>query len=224
MKRVSFIALALLLLAALSCKKDIKPLTVTDFDGNVYKTVKIGNQIWMAENLKTTHYRKGEAIENVTDNQQWASKVTGAYCDNLNIVDFGKTYGHLYNWYAVNDQRNLAPVGWHVATDEEWLLLANSVGGVDVAGAKLREAGTAHWVTTSEDIKNEFEFTALPAGLNTGISPAFFGGLHQLALFWTSNMFDADKAKIAGINYTEKTLFFENQSKKLGLSVRCVKD
>lgn len=93
--------------------------TVTDIDGNVYQTIKIGNQWWMAKNLKVTHYRNGEAIPNITNDSEWINLSTGAYCaynnDNGNIA----TYGLLYNWYTVVDSRNIAPSGWHVPTDDE---------------------------------------------------------------------------------------------------------
>lgn len=105
--------------------------TVTDIDGNVYQTVKIGNQWWMAENLKVSHYQNSDAIPNVTNNSDWGNLSTGAYCaynnDNVNI----STYGLLYNWYAVADSRELAPTGWHVPTDEEWKQLEMSLGMSD---------------------------------------------------------------------------------------------
>ena len=95
------------------------PETVTDIDGNTYQTVKIGNQVWMAENLKVTHYRSGDAIPNVTDNTDWILLTTSAYCNYDNNVDNVATYGRLYNWYAVNDSHNIAPVDWHVPTYAE---------------------------------------------------------------------------------------------------------
>ena len=93
--------------------------TMTDQDGNVYETVKIGNQWWMAENLKVTQYRNGDAIPNVTDADQWSSLTAGAYCGYENNLGNVSTYGCLYNWYAVNDSRNIAPSGWQVPTDAE---------------------------------------------------------------------------------------------------------
>ena len=99
--------------------------TVTDIDGNIYQTVKIGNQWWMAENLKVTHYRNGEAIPNVTDNATWTGLTTGAYCEYNNDVNNVATYGRLYNWYAVDDSRNIAPAGWHVASDRGVATIGN---------------------------------------------------------------------------------------------------
>lgn len=93
---------------------------VTDIDGNTYKTVKIGNQWWIAENLKVTHYRNGDAIPEVTDNEQWKNLNSGAYCAYDNNESNAAVYGYLYNWYAMNDSRNIAPEGWYVPSDEEW--------------------------------------------------------------------------------------------------------
>jgi uncharacterized protein (TIGR02145 family) len=131
--------------------------TVTDIDGNVYQTVTIGTQVWMKENLKVTHYRNGEAIPNVTDGNVWGALTTGAYCEYNNDVNNVATYGRLYISYAVADNRNIAPTGWHVPSDAEWKQLemtlgmsqaqADSVGwhGAPVGG-KLKEAGTTHWL------------------------------------------------------------------------------
>ena len=114
--------------------------TVTDIDGNVYRTVKIGTQVWMAEKLKTTRYRNGDPIPNVTDNPQWISLKTGALCWYKNDEANKATYGSLYNWFAVADSRNIAPVGWHVPSDEEWTTLTTCLGGEFFAGGKLIEA------------------------------------------------------------------------------------
>ncbi|MCK4448089.1 MAG: fibrobacter succinogenes major paralogous domain-containing protein, partial [Candidatus Marinimicrobia bacterium] len=130
--------------------------TVTDIDGNTYQTVKIGDQWWMAENLKVTHYRNGDPIPNVTDNTDWSNLTTGAYCNYDNNASYVTTYGRLYNWYTVNDSRYIAPSGWHVPTDEELKELEMYLGmsqsqadytgyrGTD-EGGKLKETGTTHW-------------------------------------------------------------------------------
>ena len=114
--------------------------TVTDIDGNVYHKVKIGTQIWMIEDLKTTKYRNGDSITNIVLDKLWSNLTKGAYC---NIMDHGnKTtdLGTLYNWYAVNDVRNIAPKGWHVPTDVEWKILIDYLGGQDIAGWELKES------------------------------------------------------------------------------------
>ena len=110
--------------------------TVTDIDGNLYYTVKIGEQWWMLENLRVTHYRNGDAIPNVTDDAEWEGLSTGAYCDYDNDPANVATYGRLYNWYAVGDSRNIAPAGWHVPSDDEWQTLVDYLGGSSVAGGE----------------------------------------------------------------------------------------
>lgn len=148
---------------------------VIDIDGNVYQIVTIGTQVWMAENLKVTHYRNGDVIPNVTDGPTWAGLTTGAYCEYDNNVASVATYGRLYNWYAAVDTRNIAPDGWHVPSDEEWKQLetylgmsqaeADAIGlrGSD-EGGMLKETGTSHWDSPNTGATNESGFTALPGG------------------------------------------------------------
>jgi uncharacterized protein (TIGR02145 family) len=159
------------------CKKDddIAPIlfntsifygSTTDQNGNTYKTVTIGTQVWMAENLRTTNYRNGDPIPNVTDATSWDNLKTGAYCYYDNNNKYINVYGFLYNWYAVTDSRNLAPAGWHVPTTDEWEVLSNFLGGASYwwMEKKLREAGGNHWIY-SIDATNESGFTALPGGM-----------------------------------------------------------
>lgn len=129
----------------LSCKKNTTtpdPNTVKDIDGNVYKTVKIGNQTWMAENLRTTKYRNGDPIQLITDPNVWKILNSGAYQGPF--LSDQPEYGNFYNWFAVSDPRNIAPEGWHVATDAEFTELASFLGGNAIAGNKLKETGTTH--------------------------------------------------------------------------------
>lgn len=138
--------------------------TVTDSDGNVYNTVTIGTQVWMAENLRTTKYKDNTAIPLVTDNTAWTNLSTPGYCWYNNDAATNKsTYGALYNWYTVNTGK-LCPTGWHVPTDAEWSTLTTCLGGVGVAGGKLKEAGTSHWMSPNVGATNETGFTALPSG------------------------------------------------------------
>ncbi len=139
--------------------------TVTDIDGNVYKTIIIGNQTWMAEDLRTMHYRNGDAIPNVTEDSIWGGLEAGAYCNYNNTEDLDTiaTYGRLYNWYAVNDTRGLAPKGWHVPDINDWLILIDYLGGDTIASKHLKEADDLHWVRYNE-ADNSSGFTALPAG------------------------------------------------------------
>jgi uncharacterized protein (TIGR02145 family) len=138
-----------------------------DIDGNIYETVKIGTQIWMAENLKTSHYRNGSAIKEIEDNTTWANiekagASTPGWCYYNGTAINNPTYGKLYNWYAVNDSRHLCPTGWHVPTDVEFQLLSNDLGGDEVAGGKMK--ATTLWTAPNTGADNSSGFSALPAG------------------------------------------------------------
>jgi len=196
--------------------------TITDIDGNVYKTVKIGTQVWMAENLKVTHYRNGDPILNITDNTQWDSLTTGAYCNYNNDPNNAITYGRLYNWYAVTDSRNLAPIGWRVPTDAEWQTLINYLGGDDVAGGKIKEAGTTHWSSPNTGATNESGFTALPGGYRYYYG--YFLNLGDLANFWSSTERNSDDAWYRVLYFNNAAVYRCNDSKRSGLSVRLVRD
>lgn len=139
--------------------------TIKDMDNNNYNTVKIGNQIWMLENLKTTKYSNGNTIANISDSTLWGTQTLGAFCWYKNDKDKYKgTYGALYNWYAVKTGK-LCPSGWHVPTDAEWLTLGDYLGGEEVSGGKLKEVGTIHWRNPNNGATNESGFTALPGGI-----------------------------------------------------------
>ncbi len=122
------------------------PLTISDADGNTYATVAIGTQVWMKENLKSTKYNDGTSISLVTVASDWTALRTHGYCWYDNNVSYQNIYGALYNWYTVNSGK-LCPSGWHVPTDNEWTTLINYLGGASIAGSKLKEAGTVHWVS-----------------------------------------------------------------------------
>ena len=196
--------------------------TVTDIDGNVYKTIKIGDQWWMAENLKVTHYRDGTSIPHVTDNNEWAGLTTGAYCAYDNNESNVDTYGYLYNWYAVGDNRNIAPNGWHVPTDEEWQTLVVYLGGYSVAGGKLKEAGTEHWNSPNTGATNESGFCALPGGYREW-SNGILKGMGAVAYFWLSKENNYSPAWSVNNMYPE-VVYRYDYNKKYGYSVRCVKD
>jgi uncharacterized protein (TIGR02145 family) len=198
--------------------------TVTDIDGNVYQTVKIGDQWWMAENLKVTHYRNGDTIPNVTDPSAWNVLTTGAYCAYDNNIANVAVYGRLYNWFAVDDSRNMAPAGWHVPTDAEWQTLVDYLGGGAVAGGKMKEAGTAHWANPNTGATNESGFTGLPGGGRGGNGP--YSGLGNGAGFWTSteNEYISDAAWNRNLTYNHPEVIHDYSGKKSGVSVRCVKD
>ena len=156
----SSLLLVLMFVCSVAVAQGSDDETVTDFDGNVYKTVKIGNQVWMAENLRTTHYSDGTPVESFVMNQDEA---------NADI------YGRLYRWDAalrgsrvrdgeVETVQGVSPVGWHIPSDEEWKELIEYLGGEEVAGGKLKEVGNAHWSKPNSGAEDESGFTALPTG------------------------------------------------------------
>jgi len=207
--------------------------TVKDIEGNVYKTVKIGDQWWMAENLKVTRYRNGDAILRVPDNTQWSELISGAYCNYNNNVKNVATYGRLYNWQAVNDPRGLAPAGWHIPTDEEWKQLEIYLGmsqteADDIswrgapAGGKLKESGTVHWMSPNTGASNESGFSAIPGGYRD--SNGSFGGLGSDAHFWSATEGTIRGAFRRYLSYDNADISRYNYRKPFGFSVRCVKD
>jgi uncharacterized protein (TIGR02145 family) len=200
--------------------------TLTDQEGNIYKTVKIGTQTWMAENLRTTKYRNGDAIANVKPEDKWPYITEGAYCNYKNTLDLDTiaTYGRLYNWFAATDDRNLAPDGWHVSTDEDWNVL-NTFLGTDLAGGKLKEEGTKHWVDKNLGATNETGFTALPGGMRHLQSPVnSFTTMGYYGQWWSIDKINP--SNIYGRNIA--SLFIDvirnTRYKTEGQSVRCVKD
>jgi len=191
--------------------------TVVDTVGNVYKTVKIGNQWWMAENLRTTKYRNGSDIVNVTDSLVWSGLKTAAYCYNKNNVDNGSTYGALYNWYAVNDARKLAPKGWHIATDEEWSALVTFLGLTP--GTKLKSK--TGW--TSGNGIDSYGFSALPGG-NRG-NGGVFENIGTFGFWWSSTeLTSTNNAWFRYINNANPSVDKNYVNKSNGYSIRCVKD
>ena len=196
---------------------------MSDIDGNVYKTVTIGTQEWMAENLRTTTYNDGTSISNVTDFLEWSSLNTGAYCNYNHTLDEDTiaTFGRMYNWHAVNTGK-LAPKGWHVPTDADWATLCNYLGGETVAGGKLREAGTLHWQTPNTGATNESGFTALPAGNRYYLD--VFDGIGFMGAWWSASEDIVDFALIRYMFSDNTLLVREIERKASGKSVRCVKD
>jgi uncharacterized protein (TIGR02145 family) len=196
---------------------------ITDIDGNAYYTITIGLQVWMMGNLKTTHYQDGSSLSNITDSVQWYSLSTGAYCYSQNdSVTLVKTYGRLYNWYAVTDSRNICPVGWHVPTDKEWIVLIAYLSGDSIAGGKMKEPGTAHWKSPNSGATNESGFLALPGGargyLSTFLNVGYYG------FFWSSTEVSTVYAYGYSLSSDNILCSRSNNYKYYGLSVRCVKD
>ncbi len=197
---------------------------MVDIEGNVYRTVKIGNQTWMAENLRTTKYNDGQDIPLVAGSYAWGSLTTPGYCWLNNDQTNKNIYGALYNWYAA-DADKLAPTGWHVPDDEDWAVLVSYLGGESVAGGKLKEVGTIHWGSPNTGATDEAGFTALPSGYRNydgigGFTPDGLG-----AFFWSSTH-DSDNHARGVILLNDSSDVDGSRSvwKSYGRSVRLIKD
>lgn len=238
MKKIFLIAL-ILTVTIFSCKKDNKELvdnepvtTATDIDGNVYHTIIIGTQTWMIENLKTTKYRNGDLITHIADGLVWNTTSTEAYCDYDNNSANVSTYGRLYNWYAVNDSRKIAPAGWHVPSDAEFTTLINYLGGNDQAYNKLKENGTTHWAADSllgpNAGTNSSGFLALPSGLRGSCCPSPFHAMCTGGYWWTSTEYFPGMGVHNGWHLymlnSENAVKLGNDDMLAGMSVRCIKD
>jgi len=223
----SIVLMGFVLIFSIGCKKDnLKPDSsafgsMLDIDGNVYKTITIGGQIWMAENLKTTKYRNGTSITNAEGVTEWINDTAGAYCNYNNDANNSIIYGKLYNWNAVNNGQNIAPTGWHVPSKAEWEILITYLGEQD-AGSKLKENGTTHWnYFPYTEGTNQTGFTALPGGcrLETGV----FTNIGDNGYWWTSTEY-GELSYSRTISYKSKNVINYNYFRKAGFSVRCVKD
>lgn len=213
--------------------------TVTDIDGNTYTTIEIGTQVWMMENLRTTTYRDGTPIPNVTDDSEWAGLSSGAYCNYANDGANGYTYGRLYNGYAVDDSRNIAPEGWHVATGDEVSTLIHFVSGTNPimngTGARLKEVGTDHWQSPNPYADNSSAFTALPGGFRMVLPTTEFMFLGNRGIWWATGTWGGAGEKNYFYMRHDSHMFYGSQSGDVyprtptynlgnGYSVRCVKD
>ena len=183
--------------------------------------VTIGTQTWTASNLNVTTYRNGDIIPEVTDPVEWESLTTGAWCHYNNDPANEAVYGKLYNWHAVNDPRGLAPAGWHVPTDAEWTVLTDYLGGESVAGGKLKEAGTTHWIAPNTDAINNYDFTALPGGYRA--NDGGYDGIGVNGGWWSSSENGTDNAWGRGLSYYYGDAYRVNGYKEDGFSVRLVK-
>ena len=209
-----------------SQNKDKPPVIVSDIDSNVYHVVHIGDQTWLKENLRVTHYRNGDPIPKVTDVTEWCTLTTGAYCYYDNDETNNETYGCLYNWYAVDDSRKIAPEGWHVPNDSEWTILTEFLGGEVVAGGKMKETGTTHWESPNTDAINESGFSALPGGYRGSNGSYYSMGSH--ANFWSSteegDFIDCPWARFRYLYYDNSEVGYGEIDGLQGISVRCVRD
>jgi uncharacterized protein (TIGR02145 family) len=203
---------------------------MTDIDGNEYLTVKIGNQWWMAENLITTHYKNGDPIPRVLETGEWDSLVTGAYCDYDDSDSISQKYGRLYNWYAVDDSRGLAPEGWRVPTYDDWAELVvyldsaahiseNSGFGTE-QGGKLKETGYEHWSSSNRWALNSVGFNARGGGYR--YKHNIYYGLKVYSRMWSSSS-DSTFAYNARLESSDAILYFNGAAKLFGYNVRCIK-
>ncbi len=198
--------------------------SVTDIDGNVYKTITIGTQTWMAENLRTTKYNDGTAIPKITSDTEWKNLSTGAYCtyNNTTRADSISVFGCLYNWHAVNTGK-LSPSGWHVPSKAEWQTLIDYLGGMDIAGGKMKETSFLHWNSPNTGATNESGFTALPAGERYG-DVGTFAKLNYNACFWSSTPEGPSTAWGRNLSDILASSLQDGDSRNNGWSIRCIKD
>lgn len=195
---------------------------VKDKDGNVFKTATIGTQEWTSENLNVEYYRNGDVIPQIKDKEEWSKLRTGAWCYYENNSENKKTYGKLYNWYAVNDPRGLAPKGWHIPSNEEWTQLTDYLGGYAVAGGKLKAATL--WESPNTGAKNSSGFTAFPGGRRRFKKDFDFSGIATSGYFWSSTEINDDEAWVHTLYFASSDVERLENYKKNGLSVRCVRD
>jgi len=200
-----------------SCPKSSTPPPPT------IESVTIGTQVWMLKNLDVSTYRNGDLIPKVTDQKFWVGLSTGAWCwYNNDSATYATTYGKLYNWYAVNDPRGLAPTGWHLPSDVEWTTLSTFLGGDAVAGGAMKETGISHWVTPNTGATNGSGFTGLPGGGRD--NRGGFGFIENDGYWWSSTEFDATDAWSRYLGFYGGLLGRYSATKQIGFSVRCLRD
>lgn len=185
--------------------------------------VTICNQTWMRNNLNVSQYKNGDVIPQVSVSG-WANLTTGAWCYYNNDPANELTYGKLYNWYAVVDPRGLAPEGWHVPTKNEWTTLIDCLGGSAVAGVKLKETGTLHWLSPNKATNNISGFTGLPGGWRVDFGE--YGNIGVGGFWWSSSQYGISNpnAYAISLHYNDDIASTYASNKHYGFSVRCVKD
>jgi len=212
--------------------------SVTDIDGNTYKTIVIGNQTWLAENLRTAKFSNGDSIPHVSGEAEWKAiwnndKPTSqpAWCILRNTPSNNIPYGKLYNWYAVADNRNICPAGWHVPTDCEWMYLESSLGmsvaDQETAGYRGTNEGgalkaTTNWNSPNTGATNSSGFTGFPGGNRDSNGPYY--GIGSGGYWWSSTENDSSLAWYRRLNYGLSDVFRDYSGKRPGFSVRCIRD
>lgn len=196
---------------------------VIDVDGNLYKTIVIGTQTWMAENLRTTSYRNGEIIYKAVENTEWSNLTNAAYCNynNTNNLDTIATYGRLYNWFAAADERGIAPKGWRIPTIADWDILIEYLGGDTIAGNKMKEAGNLHWDSPNGS-DNSSGFTALPGGRRYKSNNS--NDIGYYSIFWAIPSYNESAAPFLYL-FSWNSIFYRGLNYKVnGYSIRCIKE
>ncbi len=220
-----FLILVLTIITTLSCLRAEGADRAVDIDGHGYNTVSKGGKVWMRDNLNVSRYRNGDEITQAETREEWldaAAKGEGAWCYYNNDKAKGKTYGRLYNWFAVNDPRGIAPVGWHVPSREEWDNLATALAGVALPGRKKSPALKV-WHYPSASVDNAIHFNAVPGGIRETEDDAFrFIG--EEAFFWSASEATPAFASYAQFNFENSEIKLFLQEKREGISVRCIRD
>lgn len=196
---------------------------VVDADGHPYSSVTIGTQVWLTENLRTARYANGEFIPYLSDQNAWVSTSEGAWSYYVNDVTYDQPYGKLYNWATVSDPRNVCPTGWHVPSDTEWTTMIAFLGGSSLAGGKMKEISSFHWVDPNTGASNSSGFTALPGASipdNSGYSHA----LSVNGLYWTADPADSETAYSYSLWAYDASVSKGSHSKKYGFSIRCIRN
>ena len=218
MKNVTFLLLLSFVILENGCTK-------SSTTNNNNPTVTICNQVWATKNLDVTNYRNGDPIPEISDSATWVNDTTGAWCYYNNDSSNAAIYGKLYNWYAVNDPRGLAPTGWHIPSDSEWTTISTCLGGDGVSGGAMKETGKTHWLSPNTGASNSSGFTALP-GSGRNVNGAF----SVIGIF--GDWWSTTEATVYNSNLVWVRTLYNNSAninksvapKGGGISVRCVKD
>jgi uncharacterized protein (TIGR02145 family) len=196
--------------------------TVSDIDGHSYKTIQIGSQNWMAENLRATRYQNGDVIPLVTANAQWAALSTGAWSFYNQDSQYECPYGRLYNWHVAADSRNPCPAGWHVPTDAEWTTLTTFLGGLSNAGGKMKTSGITYWAGPNWMDISPHGFAGLPGGNRTASGASM--NLTFYGYWWSATAADASSAWSRYLSYNATNAYRTSYNKAEGQSIRCAQD
>ena len=220
-KKVSFIGALIMIFLCIA----VSAQEVKDFDGNIYKTSAYGRQIWIAGNLNVSHFRNGDIVPEAKTAEEWiiaAKSGRPAWCIYENVPENGSNYGKLYNWFAINDKRGLAPEGWHIPANADWLTLINNLQGVDIAGTKLKS--TTGW--KSKKGTDNIGFSAVPGGYRN--QEGKFNELGETAQWWSNSepVEITPSGKIFTVKLSDNSfeVSYVQSEKGEGFSVRCVKN